>query len=340
MAGDGAVGTADITARAEAVLARCRQLGVQPAQLRRLTGYGRLLTEGAELSDCGSRRRRWVLPASLALLVAVLLQQQLYTVAGLSRLLFKLEGISEHAEQCTIEMPPMMADLTTAPVNCSMCADIDRVDRVSNITPEEFEQKYAYSGRPVVVTDGTANWTAPRVFNFNFFKKLYGPSSPVIESTDNRGCQFFPYKTNFRSLREVFSMSQDRADMKPGEKPWYIGWSNCDSAAANELRRHYSRPYFLPDTSESSRLDWIFMGTPGFGAHMHIDHVRNPSWQAQLHGQKLWTLQPPPECQSVCRRMETTVNPGEIIVLDTNIWYHMTTIVSDVISITIGSEYD
>ena len=34
----------------------------------------------------------------------------------------------------------------------------------------------------------------------------------------------------------------------------------------------------------------------------------------------------------MCRRVT--------VVLDTNIWYHMTTIVSDVISITIGSEYD
>ena len=50
----------------------------------------------------------------------------------------------------------------------------------------------------------------------------------------------------------------------------YYSRSNCDSAAANELRRHYRRPYFLPETSESSRLDWIFMGTPGFGAHMHV----------------------------------------------------------------------
>ena len=50
--------------------------------------------------------------------------------------------------QCTIEMPSMMADLTTAPVNCSMCADIHSVDRVANITPQEFEQKYVYLLQP------------------------------------------------------------------------------------------------------------------------------------------------------------------------------------------------
>ena len=37
------------------------------------------------------------------------------------------------------------------------------------------------------------------------------------------------------------------------------------------LRRYYSRPYFLPPLSESSRTDWIFMGTSGLGAHMHVN---------------------------------------------------------------------
>ena len=46
--------------------------------------------------------------------------------------------------------------------------------------------------------------------------------------------------------------------------------SNCDSRAANILRQHYKRPYFLPVVSESSSTDWIFMGSPGYGAHMHV----------------------------------------------------------------------
>jgi len=49
--------------------------------------------------------------------------------------------------------------------------------------------------------------------------------------------------------------------------------SNCDSAAANILRTHYSRPYFLPVDAESSKTDWIFMGSPGFGARLHVSVV-------------------------------------------------------------------
>ncbi|XP_037076776.1 bifunctional arginine demethylase and lysyl-hydroxylase JMJD6-B-like [Pollicipes pollicipes] len=328
----------ELGGRVAAILARCRQLHVEPAQLRSLSGYDRLQRAA---SGKQPRWQPWLLPGLLAILLAVFVHQELYTVQGLSRLILWVEGLDVENEPCMIEMHPIMADLTATPNNCSRCSDVLDVDRVSNITPQEFELKYAYSGRPVIITDGTANWTAPAVFNFQFFKELYAESSGRLaaDSTE-RGCQFFPYKTDFDGLSDVFSMSAARANMQKGEEPWYIGWSSCDSAAGNELRRHYTRPYFLPETAELSRLDWIFMGTPGFGAHLHIDHVKHPSWQAQLHGRKMWTLEPPRECLSVCRSMDVTVNQGEIIVLDTNMWYHMTQIVSDEISITIGSDYD
>ena len=40
--------------------------------------------------------------------------------------------------------------------------------------------------------------------------------------------------------------------------------------------------------------------------------VNRPSWQAQLSGQKIWTLIPPPECEHVCKEMQVTMNKGEI----------------------------
>ena len=44
-----------------------------------------------------------------------------------------------------------------------------------------------------------------------------------------------------------------------------------------------------------------------------IDHVGNPSWQAQVSGTKLWLLIPPPECYFECAEsLRATVGPGEI----------------------------
>ena len=61
-----------------------------------------------------------------------------------------------------------------------------------------------------------------------------------------------------------------------------MGWANCDDEAAEILKEYYSVPSFLPEDAESGRRDWIFIGTPGYGAPLHLDNVNYPSWQAQV----------------------------------------------------------
>lgn len=72
----------------------------------------------------------------------------------------------------------------------------------------------------------------------------------------------------------------------------YLDRSNCDYRIGGELRRHYARPYFLPLDAEALRTDWIFMGTPNNGAHMHVSEnwekgkgtetVRTDNWLINL----------------------------------------------------------
>lgn len=45
---------------------------------------------------------------------------------------------------------------------------------------------------------------------------------------------------------------------------------------------------------------------------MKVDNVRLPSWQAQIKGEKEWTLAPPPECYYHCSFMKATVHTGDI----------------------------
>lgn len=124
-------------------------------------------------------------------------------------------------ESCFFPMPEIILDMFRPPVDCSMCKNVSHVDRVRNISREEFVEKYAYTARPVVIEDGMRNWTAQEYFSFDYFKKIYNPDSPVMKSRDPQ-CQFFPYKTSFGSLEEVFQMPDKDAKMKG--KPWYIGW--------------------------------------------------------------------------------------------------------------------
>lgn len=121
---------------------------------------------------------------------------------------------------------------------------------------------------------------------------------------------------------------------------FFFSRSNCNPDISQVLRQHYSKPYFLPSDSELSAIDWIFMGYKGQGASMHLDYVRRPSWQAQIKGKKSWYLLPPPECENVCTAVNITVNRGDVILVDTNQWYHTTIIEGDEMSVTLGSEYD
>ncbi|XP_050314722.1 uncharacterized protein LOC126749118 [Anthonomus grandis grandis] len=239
---------------------------------------------------------------------------------------------------CILDMPSEIPRLFRSPEYCDICEGVSSIPKISNVTSEEFLEKYIKPNHPVVVADGAREWPALKLFNFDFFKQLY--SSVEMNRNKHRNCQFFPYKTEFESLQEVFNMSKDRAMLKPGEKPWYIGWNNCNDEAGRYLKKFYDKPYFFSGMVENIALSWIFMGGPGHGAHMHVDNVRYPSWQAQLKGRKLWKLAPPPECYYKCQQLEVAMEPGEIIVLDTNRWYHQTIVLPGEISITIGSEFD
>lgn len=170
--------------------------------------------------------------------------------------------------KCLLEIPFEASKIFRQPEDCSICINVTRVDRVSRISQDDFDQMYAKTGRPVVVTDGTKGWEAVDLFDFEFFKELY--TSVAGNQDDRSECQFFPYKTEFNSLTEVFNMSIERSRLEPGTKHWYIGWSNCNDDAGKVLRQFYREPYFLPKTSENMALNWIFMGGPGSGAHMHV----------------------------------------------------------------------
>lgn len=150
--------------------------------------------------------------------------------------------------------------------DCKICRGVKEVGRMTNMSKTLFEKSYAHTGVPVIISDGAIKWPAVNTFTYEFFKQVYNNNNQDIDNE----CQFFPYKTEFKSLMEVFNMSANRAKLLPGTEPWYIGWSNCNDEAGKILRKYYSQPYFLPENSENIALSWIFMGGPGKGAHMHV----------------------------------------------------------------------
>lgn len=184
------------------------------------------------------------------------------------------------SEECALELPSELSKIFRPPENCKFCANVTEVDRISSVLPDEFEQKYAYSGLPVIVTDATKTWTALETFDFWYFKEIY--EDAMQRSNKPMNCQFFPYKSGFKSFYEAMNIPKERVNYEPGTDPWYFGWSNCNEDVAEVLRQHYGRPYFLPKTSENNAIDWIFMGGAGLGAHMHVIFILNLNIRNEL----------------------------------------------------------
>ena len=135
-------------------------------------------------------------------------------------------------------------------------------------------------------------------------------------------------------------MPDSKAAMQDGQS-WYVGWAVCHDVVAQELQKLYTRPDFISPDSTPPNKPWIFIGTPGPGAQSHIDSVELSSWQAQIAGVKTWYLRPPPECFWSCPgQLQTTLYPGDIIVVNTNQWFHSTKVSGSELSSLITAEYD
>ncbi|XP_050527241.1 uncharacterized protein LOC126897571 isoform X2 [Daktulosphaira vitifoliae] len=170
--------------------------------------------------------------------------------------------ISGGYKQCAVALPDFFEDVLRPPINCSFCIGLESIDVVSNLSIETFEKEYAYTGRPVVVTnDQSIRQSAS--FSFQLFKNL-------SKAHRLKSCQYFPYKTEFDTLEEALNMDEGRSNLRPGYVPWYIGWSICELKYINRLKNYVAIPSFLSPESDIKQTLWIFMGTPGHGAPMHI----------------------------------------------------------------------
>ena len=249
-----------INKKLQSLVRQCEFLSFD--ELEELSNYQKLKTLSLENSNKGKCDIFLILAVTFALLA---LSTSGITRIGIEKCLHysyeKLFSIDIYHEECLAPKLEFLIDVFRPSTTCDICRHIEQIDRISNITREEFEEKYAYTSHPVIITDAMKDWLAFEKFNFKFFQRLYRENSSALRAVEDH-CQFFPYKNKdeFESLGDVFQMDLERAYMIDEDyRPWYVGWSNCDYSTAYLLRQYYSRPYFLPEQSESSKLDWIFM---------------------------------------------------------------------------------
>ena len=142
----------------------------------------------------------------------------------------------------------------------------------------------------MVVRGAALDWPARSSLDWQWLRQQY-TSQPDILQLDRHNCYFKCYKTQeFSKLGEVFNMSAERGR---GEgKPWYVGWSVCHPTVQQSIAALISLPPFLASQTAQGNM-WVFMGTPGEGAHLHLDHDLNlPTWQVCYLMSYLFFLMP------------------------------------------------
>uniref|UniRef100_A0A336KDM6 CSON004451 protein n=1 Tax=Culicoides sonorensis TaxID=179676 RepID=A0A336KDM6_CULSO len=225
--------------------------------------------------------------------------------------------------RCFIGMGYLTWEMTRPISDCRHCSGLTSpIIFDANITREEFEP-YAYSSQPIIVKGAAKHWEAMKSLNYTFLRDIYQRIPGAIESVHDE-CQFLHFKSNFVTLRDVFEKVKGEEPLEDGNE-WYVGWSNCHYQIKALIRQLIPYPPlpFLPEDAELSNTDFIFLGYD-HGATMHIDYIPRLMWQAQLRGEKIWSIVPTPECEDLCHSFSFSVEPGDILLLDTRIWYHET----------------
>lgn len=244
-------------------------------------------------------------------------------------------GNSVLSVRCLLPNNYLVWEATRPLADCVYCANVTKPIILRNVSRRDFAN-YAYLSRPIIVKNAISHWRATDL-DFYKFKRLYENTVGSYESIDE-GCQFLNFKTDLFTLKEVFNMPDARARNEPGQKPWYVGWGNCHPDILAKVRQYYDMPEFLPEDAEFPATENIFFGYE-MGAVMHLDYISRLMWQGQVKGVKWWSIAPVPECDDVCHKLQYYVEPGDIVFLDTRLWYHATSIPKGQFSLTVQSEY-
>ncbi|KAL0871768.1 hypothetical protein ABMA27_004266 [Loxostege sticticalis] len=240
------------------------------------------------------------------------------------------------AGRCLLPSNYLVWEATRPLADCAYCVNVTKPIVLWNVTRHSFA-RYAYSSKPIIVKKSISHWKASKEFSYDLFKRLYQQTEGSYESLED-GCQFLNFKSDLFTLKEVFEMPTARARNEPGQEPWYVGWGNCHPDILAKVRQYYDVPEFLPETAEFPATENIFFGYE-IGAVMHLDYIPRLMWQGQVKGSKLWTIAPVPECDHVCNKINFYVEEGDVVLLDTRIWYHATRIPKKQFSLTVQSEY-
>lgn len=213
----------EVVSRVRKVIRQAKSRGMTNKQITecfKANGYSPLIPGTASTSDKWTDQQELNPYKKSCLILNCMIFKVYPIIFGLLLLSYPLVRMMAGYACLLSEVSPF-GEAVTPVVSCEICEGVTGAPKLNNISMDDFVRNHAYTSKPVLVEGAVSNWSALRVFSYEYFKSLYVNSPESLEDDNSKG-QFFAYSSNIRDLKDLFSLPSEVATME-AEK-WYIGW--------------------------------------------------------------------------------------------------------------------
>ncbi|CAB3984350.1 Hypothetical predicted protein [Paramuricea clavata] len=205
--------------------------------------------------------------------------------------------------ECLINNPWFIADEP----DCGSCEEAINVPRVKNVT--NFADEYLAWGNPVIVTDVQPYMT--KDFTMDRFSMYYMDHKDKLDADI---CEVSSEDETVDTIEDYFKLLE-----KLGLEAPNIRWKVCYGEGLRALRKFLPRPYFV-HTEGALEKYLIIINSNEEVLPLPTGQYGN-SWVAQVTGSSDMELTPIQECNTTCASFNVTLNKGEVMYLNQDIWY-------------------
>ena len=205
--------------------------------------------------------------------------------------------------ECLISNPWFVPDEP----DCTSCEEASNIPRIENVT--DFSEEYVPWGNPIIVTD-VQPYTSKK-FTLESFYEYYTDHRANL---DTDLCEVSSTDETVDTIEEYFELLRKLGSDAPN-----IRWKVCYGEGLRALRKFLPRPYFVKTEGALEKYLMIINSNDEI-LPLPTAQYGN-SWVAQVTGSSEIELNPIPECNTTCSSLNVTLNKGEVMYLNQDLWY-------------------